>query len=516
MDQNVWSLIASLTKLGGEAAAANHSRFAADLLALLALPPRRVGDRTAYLAALRHGFAYYYWRWDPRAAALHLPVQEAICRWAPLLRDEALLDLVCELAEFHYFLAWCFDGSSTSQCARALPAMAAAAAGFAQAGRAAPALPAPGPLHVMWLAMYATPDDPMSGALRHVAPALLARRDRFRLTVVAWSFADPGLLDELRALGASCVAPGQEAPAARIRAVEALAAADPPAIAISDMNNAVPTALFARRLAPAQVFMQAGMPPWPVRPLDAVLNSFGFDPAAAGWGQARMLEFNPPWDLAVLNPPERPDELAAQRAALPQGVKLFGCYGRLVKLTEPCLRAAERILEQCPDAAFVTGGTGDAGAIRRFIAASPMGARMHVVEGFVPGHSWGRLLDVFLDTWPVTGGESSREMLAKHRPVVTLHSAEMPAIDRQRDPELVARDWDGYVARAVTLLRDPAAHAAACARAAALAGRMADRTAFATSLQAALAELYAAAAARPPEPRPNRLLAGLRRMLAPA
>ncbi len=516
MDQNVAALIASLTSLGGETAAASHDRFSADLRALLALPPRRVDDRAGYLAALRHGFAYYYWRWDPRGAALHQPVQEAIGRWAPLLRDDALLDLVCELTDFHYFLAWCFDGSSMAQCGRALPAMQAAAAGFARAGRAAPPLPAPGPLHVLWLAMYATPGDPMSVALRHVAPALLARRDRFRLTVVAWRFADAALLDELRALGATCVVPGMESAAARIRAVEALAAADPPALAISDMNNAVPTALFARRLAPAQIFMQAGLPAWPVRPLDGVLNSFGFDPATAGWGQARMLGFNPPWDLAVLNPPENQEELAAQRAALPQGVKLFGCYGRLVKLTEPCLRAVERILEQCPDAAFVTGGTGDATAIRRFIAASPMGGRMHLVEGFVPGHSWGRLLDVFINTWPVTGGESSREMLAKHRPVVTLHSAEMPAIDRQRDPELVAQDWDGYVAHAVRLLRDPDAHAAACARAAALASRMADREVFAAKLQADLAELYATAAARPPEPPANRFLAGLRRLLAPA
>jgi hypothetical protein len=289
----------------------------------------------------------------------------------------------------------------------------------------------------------------------------------------------------------TCHVIGGETPAALIGAIEARAAEDRPAIAISDMNNAIPTALFSRRIAPVQVLLQAGMPAWPVRNLDAVFNSFGFDAREAGWGAARMLEFNPPWDLASLDPQEDAAEVARERATLPAGRRLIGCYGRLVKVTEPYLRAVERILERCPEVDFATGGTGDAGMIRDFIAASPVGGRMHLEARFVPGRSWGRFLDVFLDTWPVCGGESSREMIAKHRPVVTLHSAEMPALDAQRDPALVAPDWDGFVARAVRLLQDPAAHAAACERAAALAQRMTDTEGFAARLVADLDSLLA-------------------------
>ena len=338
---------------------------------------------------------------------------------------------------------------------------------------------------------------------------------------MAWRFAEPAFLAWLRDLGAVCHIPTGETAGARIAAIEAIAEANPPAIAISDMNNAVPTALFARRLAPAQVLLQAGMPAWPVRPLDGVLNSFGFDPAVAGWGRARMLGFNPPWDLASLAPPEDAEAVARARAGLPSGLRLIGNYGRLVKVTDPCLRAAERILERCPDAAFVTGGTGDAAPIRDFISRSPVGARMVVVEGFVPGHTWGRCLDLFMDTWPVTGGESCREVIAKGRPVVSLHSAEMPAIDHQRDPALVARTWDDYVAITVRLLDHPAEHAAACARAAALARAMADRSGFAARLAADLDALVdevraRACATAPPEvpsPPPLGLWARLRRRL---
>ena len=47
-------------------------------------------------------------------------------------------------------------------------------------------------------------------------------------------------------------------------------------------------------------------------------------------------------------------------------------------------------------------------------------------------------------------------MLAKSKPVLTLHSDEMPAMDRQRDPLLVATDWDSFAGKAVQGLDTPA------------------------------------------------------------
>jgi len=482
MSLTVADRIASLTSLGGEAAARNHERFSADLHTLLALPPTRVPDRNKWRAAIAHGFAYYYWRWDRRAIQHQAEVEAAILRWSS--GPDIDLDVLCELVDFFFFLIWCFNDSGIDQCRQAMRGMRAAARAFAFGARSLTTSPPPAgqDIHVAWLAMFASTNDPMSSALGHVAPALLAHNTRFRLTVIAWRQAEPSFIDWLQSLGAECHRLEASTPSATIAAVESLAAGNPPSIVISDMNNAVPTALFARRLAPAQMFLQGGMPVWPVRPLDGVFNSFGFDPDVAGWGKARMLAFNPPWDLAKLNPPENPAEVAAQRGLFPASTRLVGNYGRLVKLSEPCLLAAERILLAVPDVAFVTGGTGDASAIRAFIARSPVGDRMHLVEGFVPGHSWGRFLELFLDTWPVTGGESCRETMAKHVPVVTMHSDEMPAIDAQRDEALVAHDWDEYVAISIQLLNDPNQLLDAGARAAALAQTMTDQKAFARRL----------------------------------
>jgi hypothetical protein len=485
MSDTLRELIASLTSMGGETAAANHDRFAADLAALLALGPSHVADRTGYRTALAHGFAYYFWSWDRRAVQLHAAVEQAIIHWAAVAAPD--IDLLCELTDFLFFVAWCFNESSTRQCQWAMRGMQATAVAFGRTARLLSPPPVPdGPVHVVWLTMVASASEPRVVGLRHVAPALLAQHGRFRLSVVAWRSAEPEFFDWLRDLGATCHLVTAPRPTELVQAIEALVATDPPTIAVSDLNTAVPTALFARGLAPAQVFLQGGMPAWPVRPLHGVFNSFGFDPAVAGWGAARVLTFNPPWDLARLNPPEDVEEVARQRAGLPQGLRLIGNYSRLVKLTTPCLQAAESILQRCPDVAFVTGGTGDASTIRAFMASSPVGERMRVVEGFVPGQSWGRLLEVYLDTWPVTGGGSCREMIAKGRPVVTMHSTEMPAIDLQRDPMLMARNWRDYADLAVRLLRDPLDYAAACARAAALALAMADGGSFAARLTADL------------------------------
>lgn len=490
MSTSLPDLIASLTAVGGEAAAAAHDRFASDLAALLAARPLRGPEFDAWRAALTHGFNYYYWQWDKRAVQHLAGVEAAIATWAGYPDIET--DLLCELLDFHYFLCWCFSASSTDQCRAAMPAMQAAAAAFGRGARPPPYPPLAEPVvHVVWLAMFASWDSPMSVSVRHVAPALRRFPERFRLTVVAWRDVQPAFVAWLREQGATCHVLAAPSPTATIAAIEALVAADPASIAISDMNNAVPTALFARRLAPAQVFLQAGMPVWPVRPLDGVLNCFGFDPVTAGWGAARLIPFLPPWDLEKLAPPVNAEEVAQQRARLPAGMRLIGNYGRLVKLAEPCMQAVEQILMRCPDVAFATGGTGDSAALHAFVRNSPVGDRMHIIEGFVPGHSWGRMLDVFLDTWPVTGGESCRETIAKGRPVVSILSDEMPAIFGERDPDFVARDWPEYVEIAVRLLTDPAAYADACARSLAFAQSRTDREGFANQFAAELEHVLA-------------------------
>jgi hypothetical protein len=470
---------ATLLSLGGEAASEQHDKFSWCLVELLGAEPASIDDMTVYRAALKHGFSYYYWKWDPRAKIIYEPLKRAVDQWS---RQQPIdIDLLCELTDFLFFVVWCFDESSTEQCRKLVEPLRAASAAFARTvGRRQFELPAAAAPRIVWLAMYAESKNAMSGALCHVAPVL--RSAGWQLDIYSWRFGDVAFQKFAEQTGATFYDLRRDSPTETINAVEDRAAQDNPTIVVSDMNTAVPTALFSRRLAPVQIFLQAGMPAWPVQHLDAVLNSFGFDSAVAGWDRARMLAFNPPWDLAALDPPVTPHEIADERATMPQGLRLIGSYGRLSKVTEPYLKAAEQVLLCCQDVAFVLGGTGDASAIKAFISTSPVGNRMHVEARFVPGHVWGHILEVMADTWPVTGGESCRETIAKGKPVVTMHSHEMPALDLQRDTMLVKHEWDEYAEQIAQLLQNPAAYLAACHRARTLSSKMSDDRVFGSTL----------------------------------
>lgn len=476
---NVNDLLRSIQSRGGGEISADYAPFGRDLRAILKLRPDQVSDVDLFETALAHAFSYFYWKWDPAALELLPGLGALIEAWSRSPR--ASLNVLCTLADFHYFVTWCFTSSSAEQCRWAVPVMRHLGNRFAEQRRS----PCPPPLsgrepRVVWLAMYADSDGPMSIVLRHSAPAL--RAGGCELIVYAWRFHDEPFLRRLQEQGATCRVFDAAKPQLLIEAIERELDADRPDVVIADMNNAVPTALFARRAAPAQIFLQMGMPAWAGPGLDAVINGFGFDAELAGWGSAMQLPLDPPWDLVELAGAASEEEIAAERGRFPPELRLVGSYGRLVKVTIEYLQAAEAILERCPDAALILGGTGDASHIRNFIAASPVGDRIFLDKRFVPKHVWGQLLTLFLDSWPVTGGESAREMLAKGKPVVTLRSLEMPAIHLQRDPALIAADWTEYENLAVDLLEAPGAYAGASARASALALKKSDPEPFTAQL----------------------------------
>jgi predicted O-linked N-acetylglucosamine transferase (SPINDLY family) len=462
---------------------------------VLDLEPSEVANEGAFRSAVLHGLSWFWEDFDRPAYRLREPLAAAITRWTAL--NDPPLNVLSDFGDFFNFSIFRFESSPTRQCELALPVMAA----IGQAMRRSSVtrrprcfqIPSKGDvIHVGYMAMGADPADALTIPLAHMAPILTVKPDRFRLTVFAWGNISEDFLDKLRRMGAICHdVSWRTLPnfTDQVLEIERIIHEDPLSVLISDLNFSLPTAIFARRAAPVQIFLQGGMTAWPVPNLDAVYNSWGCDPEVAGWGNARVLQFATPWDLTSLNPPARPEEVAAERSGMPRGFRLIGTYGRLMKVTTPFLHAVERILLACTDVAFVVGGSGECEAIRAFIAASPVGQRMHLVDRYVPGHSWGRILDVFLDTWPLTGGESVRETMAKGCPVVAMHSDEMPALDRQRDPALMARDWDGFVANAVRLLHQPTELVEAKRRAAEYARRMSDPAPFRAFLKVSIESL---------------------------
>jgi hypothetical protein len=473
-EQDLESLAHAFLAAGGEELARNFERYEQTLRTLLALPPVARPQRGLYLRCLQHIEAYASWRWDPRMAALREPCSRALEAWCAEPDED--LDILCALLDLCYFLTWCFRESNIEQSREMLPDTwrLARRTGSAITGKLKRR---DGVLKVGYLTRIADPASAITVCTRHVVEALASRPERFRPCVYVMERMEsnfPKWLSGGALLRSFLLTSKRQL----IERFEALVAAEGLDILLSDMNNGLATVLFARRQAPLQGLVQLGLPSWAALNLDFVFNGFGIDPVTAGWGDARVYDFLPPWDLEGLRGAPSPTEVAELRASLAPARLVIGCYARLIKFTPGFLRAAERVLIADPGTALLLGGTGDAAAVEGFIAQSPVGDRIALHRGFVNGRVWALALDVFLDTWPFQGGGSVREVLVRGVPVVSIRSAEMPAMSLEKDPALIAADWDGFVDLTLRLVQDAAFREEARVRATEIAATMADRERF--------------------------------------
>ncbi|MDR3461896.1 MAG: hypothetical protein P4L76_06235 [Beijerinckiaceae bacterium] len=449
----------------------DYETFERDFRQVLSWPPDRVTDAPLFLSCLRRGFGYFTGTWDRRGFALREACSRALANHCA--QPDASLETLCLLFDLSYFLIWCFNDSNDDQCRQILPDMRNLAQ---RTGRTCPGRleRGDGRLTVVYLTRFADPKSAVSACMKYVLEALATCPDRYRPLVYVLDHMDPDCPAWLAHVGAKFVVLKGATAQETIENVMARARADDVDVMLAANNTAVPTVLFSRRCAPVQGLVQVGLPAWGTLNLDLVYNGFGFDPAKAGWGDAAVYDFLPPWDVDDLKGAPSANEIAAEQAKLPPGARAIGCYARLIKVSSDYLAAAERILLANPDVVLLIGGSGDPSAIQRLIAASPARERIVLRPGFVPGRAWARILHLFLDTWPFPGGGSVREVTVHGVPVVSVHCPQIPTLELEKDSELIAADWDGFVELANRLLSDDEAYARARARALDMTRRMAD------------------------------------------
>ena len=470
------SLGASFLGLGGNDIKTDFALFERQFRTILSYPPRDVRNSSWVLRCVQHAQAYANWSWDPRMVALQAVCGDALKAWA----DEQVLylELITALFDLTYFLAWCFNSSNLDQARDILPTMRLYANRVGAPSVARRMSSKHSMITVAYLTRTADPSSAVTACSKHVIDALRTKPERYRPLLYVWDHLDPAMESWVGKLAAPLAFLKRNTPLLTAEAILAQSISDSVDVVISDINNAVPTLLYSRRLAPVQAFLQVGLPAWGTINLDCVFNGFGFDPAWAGWGNADVYPFTPPWDLDALKGPEDPEGVASEREGLPLELRIIGCYCRLVKINADFLLAAERILLARSDVCLLLGGTGNAAHIESFVCMSPVGNRIFLRPGFVPGQRWARLLHVFLDTWPFQGGGSIREVTVHGVPVVSMHSPEMPSMDVEKDPELIAQNWEAFVGLVVSLLVREDLYRRASERALLIAHRMADKRRF--------------------------------------
>ncbi|THD64085.1 hypothetical protein [Phenylobacterium sp.] len=154
--------------------------------------------------------------------------------------------------------------------------------------------------------------------------------------------------------------------------------------------------------------------------------------------------------------------------ALKNGYATFASFNNPAKLSDETVAAWARILKGVPDARL----TLKYGYFQDPVLQAVTSARF-AAHGVDParidyrGHSTGEAyvaafgdVDLALDPSPVPGGTTSLEALSRGVPVLTLMGpnfyarAALPIFVSAGLEDLVAADWDGYVARAIALAGD--------------------------------------------------------------
>lgn len=238
----------------------------------------------------------------------------------------------------------------------------------------------------------------------------------------------------------------------RIDEIADALAADRIDVVVTEQNRAIAAALFARRVAPLQLWADTGFPYWNLQSLDWTL--------APAWPGApdpvrRISALTWRQKSETLKDQAPPDEVAAARRQFPDNAFVLGVFVRLVKLTPAFFALLERALAQDASYHLFIAGTGDAAAVHAFIANSPHHERIHFHHGNVDLNIYGQVVDVMCDTFPFIGGNACREVGSHGTPVISMLGTPWDEFLRSdRDPELLVTSENQYIDRLEKLRTD--------------------------------------------------------------
>jgi len=449
-----------------DVAGADHAEVARRVQEAFSDPAFAEAPLARQVALVVHVLALYSQSWHAEGRRFVVPIEGVLRRCIDA--EATPINDLCTIYDALLFLYWYSDVSIDAQsgfstgCVEPFAALMRARTG---AVSRTPVRSIKPPIHLAYLAQFGrlSAADPISAAAFALLTGLVRYfPGRYRVTLIAWMFHDGSSALAFESAGIKVIRIGEGNTAERIQAVRAAILADPADILVSDMNTALPTVIFEQRLAPVQMFYQLGLPFWPICNLDGVFRVWNTAPQRMGFTAEQCFQLNGPWDLEALAPPVDAQAVQDLRTQIAPTGLIIGSYGRLIKITPDYLALILRLVEAHPEITVAIGGSGDAEPIQHFIAQHRLEQRVRLFAGHVDGHLWGHVLDIFLDTFPLHGGASCREMIAKGKPVVSLYDGDMPNLaEEERARALVAHSLDGYGAIASRLIQDAASRAEA-------------------------------------------------------
>lgn len=227
-------------------------------------------------------------------------------------------------------------------------------------------------------------------------------------------------------------------------------------VLIADVGTAVSTYVFSRRAAPVQMWMEMGYPFWSIGELDWVLLAGRDHQGYYGIPADRWSPIFDRWQVNLLVRPVTSAQIEIARTVVPPSGFMMACFTRLSKVTPQYTRMVRRLLREIPGSHFMLVGGGFSHDVSVLGSDVEFLGRVTLIAGLVDLAVYARVIDVFLDTFPIAGGAAVREVSAAGVPVVAMLGGDYDGmVADERDSGLCARTEDEYCAIVARLARDP-------------------------------------------------------------
>lgn len=212
--------------------------------------------------------------------------------------------------------------------------------------------------------------------------------------------------------------------------------------------------LFATRTAPQQIYWSHGNNQYDVEGIDKRISHF-----VQSSNEYDFEVFNMPMDINRYNPEVNMDFVKKVRARYPKDVFILGTIGRLVKINDDeYLDAVAKIMNDNPNTIYLACGSGNSKMLREKVEKLGIADRFYF-PGHIDPHIFGHLIELWLEPFKYTSGESLNEYMYKARPWISLWNGWTEELKREESYSYDKYVWpysiENYIEIANELIENP-------------------------------------------------------------
>jgi hypothetical protein len=171
--------------------------------------------------------------------------------------------------------------------------------------------------------------------------------------------------------------------------------------------------MFTIRTAPVQIFWSHGFYAYDVPGIDARLTHVPLDMSSHSGFDFNYVYIDTHTKFLDNQLPQT--VIDTERGKYPKDKTILGCVGRLIKLSNPkYVSALSTVMHSFKDCVFLACGAGNNDLFKELCQEHGISEKV-VLTGYVNNHLYGHIIDYYMDSFPVAGGESVREYIHKKK-----------------------------------------------------------------------------------------------------